>query len=70
MNGDLHRLPLGTQMFAQLNPVTGRRQRWLRTASLAVHGVVLAWILHTPNPQLLTANSVAIGQNGASVTRL
>ncbi len=57
-------------MFAQLNSVTARRQRWLRTASLAVHGLLLAWILHTPNPQLLTATSVAIGQNGASVTRL
>ena len=57
-------------MFAQWNPGTARRQRSLRTASLAVHGLLLAWILHTPNPQLLTANSVAIGQNGASVTRL
>jgi outer membrane biosynthesis protein TonB len=57
-------------MFAQLNSVTARRQRWLRTASLAVHGLLLAWILHAPNPQLLTATSVAIGQNGASVTRL
>jgi outer membrane biosynthesis protein TonB len=70
MNGDLRRLPLGTRMFAQWNPGNPRRQRWLRTASLAVHGLLLAWILHTPNPQLLTANSVAIGQNGASVTRL
>jgi len=57
-------------MFAQLNPVTARQQRWLRTASLAAHGLLLAWILHTPNPQLLTANSVALGQNGGSLTRL
>jgi TonB family protein len=57
-------------MFAQLNPVTTRRQRWLRMGSLALHGLLLAWLLHTPNPQLLTAVSVALGQNGKSVTRL
>jgi TonB family protein len=57
-------------MFAQLNPVIARRQRWLRMASLAFHGLLLAWLLHTPEPQLLTAVSVAVGQNGRSVTRL
>jgi outer membrane biosynthesis protein TonB len=31
---------------------------------------LLAWLLHTPDPQLLTAVSVASGQNGKSVTRL
>ena len=57
-------------MFTQLNPATVRRQRWLRIGSLAVHAVLLAWLLHTPEPQLLTAVSVALGQNGKSVTRL
>jgi periplasmic protein TonB len=57
-------------MFAQLNPANARRQRWLRTASLLLHGLILAWLLHTPEPQLLTAVSVALGQNGKSVTRL
>jgi len=57
-------------MFAQLNPATARRQRWLRTGSLAFHGLLLVWLLHTPEPQLLTAVSVASGQNGKSVTRL
>lgn len=57
-------------MFAQLNPATARRQRWLRMASLAFHALVLAWLLHTPEPQLLTAYSVASGQNGKSITRL
>jgi outer membrane biosynthesis protein TonB len=57
-------------MFAQLNPVTVRRQRWLRMTSFAFHGLLLAWLLHTPEPQLLTAVSVAAGQNGKSVTRL
>jgi TonB family protein len=57
-------------MFEQLNPVTARRQRWLRMGSLAVHGLVLAWLLHPLEPLLLNPVSVAIGQNGNSVTRL
>ncbi len=57
-------------MFAQLNPVTARRQRWLGTGSLAFHLLLLAWLLHPPAPQLLTAVSVAMGHNGKSVTRL
>lgn len=57
-------------MFAQLNPATLGRQRWLRMGSLGIHGLLLVWLLHTPEPQLLTAFSVAAGQNGKSVTRL
>ena len=57
-------------MFAQLNSGSARRQRWLRTGSFAFHALLLGWLLHTPEPQLLTAVSVAVGQNGKSVTRL
>ena len=57
-------------MFSQLNPLNTRRERWLRWASLALHGALLAWLLHSPVPILLTASSVAVGQNGSSVTRL
>jgi TonB family protein len=57
-------------MFAQLNPSTARRQNWLRLGSLAVHGVLLAWLLHSPEPLLLNPVSVAIGENGRSVTRI
>lgn len=57
-------------MFAQLNAVNVWRQQWLRMGSLAIHGMLLAWLLHPPEPQLLTAFSVAAGQNGKSVTRL
>ncbi len=57
-------------MFVQLNPATASRQRWLRMASLFLHGLLLAWLLHSPEPKLLTAVSVALGQNGTSVTRL
>ena len=54
-------------MFAQLNSVTGRR---LRISSLACHAVLLVWLLHAPEPQLISVSSVASGQNGKSVTRI
>lgn len=57
-------------MFAQFNPATGHRQLWLRTSSLALHAGLLLWLLHSPEPQLLSPASVASGQNGKSVTRL
>src|SRR5579872_6690485 len=57
-------------MFAQLNPATARRQRWFRMGSVVFHALVLAWLLHAPEPQLLNPVSVALGQNGKSVTRL
>jgi len=57
-------------MFAQLHPASAARERWVRTASVAAHAVVLAWLVHPAKPQHLTALSVALGQNGTSVTRL
>ncbi len=57
-------------MFAQLNPASARRQRWVLGGTIAIHGILLAWILHEPEPLLLNPVSVAIGQNGKSVTRL
>ena len=57
-------------MFGQLNPATGRQRYWLRGGSLGIHALVLAWLLHAPEPKLLNPQSVALGQNGTSVTRL
>ena len=57
-------------MFGQLNSVTARPQRWVRIGSLVLHALVLAWLLHEPEALLLNPNSVALGQNGNSVTRL
>jgi hypothetical protein len=57
-------------MFDQPSSATERRQRWLLTSSLVLHGFLLAWLLHSPEPQLLNPVSVAFGQNGKSVTRL
>ena len=57
-------------MFAQLNPRAASRQRRLRIVSLVVHAIVLTWLLHSPEPQLLQPFSIAHGENGRSVTRL
>jgi Gram-negative bacterial TonB protein C-terminal len=57
-------------MFEQLNSASARRQRRLRVVSVALHAAILAWMLHAPEPRLLTPASVALGQNGTSVTRL
>ncbi len=38
--------------------------------SLALHGVLFAWLLHSPEPQLLIPSSVALGHNGKVVARL
>ncbi len=57
-------------MFTQLSPALGPAQRSIRIASLIFHGLILAWLLHAPTPRLLQPSSVALGQNGTSVTRL
>ena len=57
-------------MFAQLNARVWPRQRRLTSASLALHGVVLAWLLHAPAPRLLTPSSVALGRNGSAIADL
>jgi TonB family protein len=56
-------------MFAQLSPSTSTRRRVL-SGSLILHGVLLAWLLHAPEPRLLTLVSVAAGHNGKVVSRL
>jgi TonB family protein len=57
-------------MFGQPSAQVWTSQRRLTSASLALHGVVLAWLLHAPAPQLLTPNSVAVGRNGSAIARL
>jgi TonB family protein len=57
-------------MFAQLNPGTARSQHRLLATSLALHGLLFAWLLHSPEPQLLNPSSVAVGHNGKVLTRL
>jgi TonB-like protein len=57
-------------MFQQLQAAPTRPQRWVRIGSLVFHGGLLAWLLHAPEPMLLNPVSVALGENGKSVTRL
>jgi TonB family protein len=57
-------------MFAQLNSGTSRGQRRVLAGSLALHGLLFAWLLHTPEPQLLNPTSVALGRNGKVLTQL
>jgi TonB family protein len=57
-------------MLAQPNPGTARSQRRVLAASLALHGLLFAWLLHSPEPQLLNPSSIAVGQNGKVLTRL
>jgi len=57
-------------MFAQQRASEGPRQRGVKAASVVAHGLLLAWMLHSPEPMLLNPVSVALGQNGKSVTRL
>src|ERR1700688_5180473 len=38
--------------------------------SLALHGILFAWLLHASEPHLLTPTSVAIGHNGRVLTQI
>ncbi len=55
-------------MFAQFSPQ--RTQRGVLAISLAAHALLFAWLLHTPEPQLLMANAVALGRNGRVFARI
>ncbi|HKU27271.1 MAG TPA: energy transducer TonB [Candidatus Sulfotelmatobacter sp.] len=57
-------------MFQQLKPASTRSEGGFKFASIALHAIILAWLLHAPEPRLLNPNSVAYGENGRSATRL
>src|ERR1700734_1744945 len=56
-------------MFGQLHPETPTQRRLL-AGSLALHGLLFVWLLHSPEPQLLMPFSVAIGHNGNVIAHL
>lgn len=56
-------------MFAQVHSGVSGSQRVL-AASLALHGLLFAWLLHAPEPQLLNPVSFAHGHNGKVVRQL
>ena len=57
-------------MFEGPDSGASTAQRKILVISLAVHGLVFAWLLRAPEPQLLNPFSVAIGHNGNVVTRI
>ena len=57
-------------MFSLLNSGKSSARRNVLTASLALHGLFLLWLLHAPEPQLLNPISIALGRNGNAVTKL
>jgi TonB family protein len=57
-------------VFAQIASETFSRRHGWRVASLAIHGLLLAWLLHAPEPQLLSPVSIVLGENGRVVSRL
>jgi TonB family protein len=56
-------------MFSQLNSGESKTQPKVLAVSLALHGLLFAWLMHTPEPQLLNPSSVALGRNGKLLTR-
>jgi len=56
-------------MFAQLKS-TSRRRRTILAGSLAAHGLLFAWLLHSPEPPLLNPTSIALGRNGRVLAQL
>jgi TonB family protein len=56
-------------MFAELSSKSAVQRR-ARGVSLALHGLLLVWLLHRPEPELLNPSSVALGRNGNVVTTL
>lgn len=57
-------------MFTGLVLEKSARRRGVMAASLGVHAIFLAWLLHAPEPRLLNPNSVALGQNGRVLARI
>ena len=55
-------------MFVQLNSGRSKGERKILAASLALHGLLFAWLLHPPEPRLLNPTSVAYGHNGKLIT--
>ncbi len=57
-------------MFGQLDSGRSIADHKMLATSLMLHGLLFAWLLHVPEPQLLNPASVALGHNGKLVTRI
>lgn len=60
---------LFASMFTPLNGGISRHQARNLGMSLALHGLLLGWLLHSPYPRFLAPSSVAAGEYG-SITHL
>jgi TonB family protein len=57
-------------MFASLPSGAWYRRHKLEVGSLVLHGLLLAWLLHPPEPQRLNPSFAAQGHYGNSVMRI
>lgn len=57
-------------MFAQLNAAGPRRPDALKSVSLVLHLLFLAWIVRSPAPIFIAPSSVTRGDGGTTVSRL
>lgn len=57
-------------MFAQLYAATPKQSAALKSISLALHLLLLAWLVHSPAPIFIAPSSVTRGDGGTNVTRL
>src|SRR5947207_1586921 len=54
----------GGAMFAQYKP--DDRQRWVRSGSIVLHALLLAWALRRPEPVFVKPSQLAFGYGGSS----
>ena len=57
-------------MFAEVHPVVSKRRAGCLATSLALHIVLLGWLLHNPTPIFVAPEAVTRGDGGSSVTRI
>jgi periplasmic protein TonB len=57
-------------MFTPLDNQLSRLPSRTLGTSLLLHGLLLGWLLHSPNPRVLPPSSVAVGEYGTALTHL
>ncbi len=57
-------------MFVESRNQAPKQRRLALSASLAVHALLLGWMLHAPGPSFVTATSMMAGDYGKSTTLL
>jgi TonB family protein len=57
-------------VFSGIPNEARQRSRWIYGASVGLHGVLLAWLLHSPAPQFLKPTFIQRGFDGVDVAHL